>query len=588
MNPALIAGFFFAHTIPRMTRTVLLATFGSLGDLHPFIAVGQALRARGIEVRLATSPDYQPAVEAAGLEFAPMRPTLSELGDPEEVARRLFDVFRGPERLLREIVMPRLAEQYADLARASIDTDLAVSHTLTFTLPVIAHERGSPWLSAVLAPVGLPSRTDPMTLPGIDLLRLTQRAPWAQAPILALMRSMMRRWESPLRAFRASRGLRDDGHTVFTLEGQHSPYGTLALFDAPLADPQPDWPRNTTVCGAALHDGPLPDALVLGELQRFLDRGPPPIVFALGSAAVHIARDFWREAIAATVALGRRAILMTGRPISDPLPESIRAFDYLPYSRVFPQAAAIAHQVGIGTLSMALRAGKPQLLLPVGMDQAGQCTSRGSAGRRAGAAVPPREPRQPHARARSAARRCFGGKRCPIDRARPAAHGRRRSRGGGDSSQGCVEQLVDGVPGRAEQWQLSGRLEIGDLVAQHDFPVPTVGAVATACGEWRVAGVVLRAIRIFGGRRDRRLGFAAVILKRMHPADRGLERPGMLAPRAGERLEPAESGCVGEDASRAGEMRRKVWVRINLRAGCGLAAEPLAVPEALDDELRGQ
>ena len=36
---------------------------------------------------------------------------------------------------------------------------------------------------------------------------------------------------------------------------------------------------------------------------------------------------------------------------------------------MFPQAAAIVHQVGIGTLSQALRAGKPQLLLPVGMDQ---------------------------------------------------------------------------------------------------------------------------------------------------------------------------------------------------------------------------
>jgi rhamnosyltransferase subunit B len=350
--------------------TVLLATFGSLGDLHPFIALGIALRDRGVRVRLAAPVDYRAAIEAAGLEAVPMRPALESLGDPERLARRLFEPLRGSERLLREIAMPNLAAQYEDLRAASGDADLLVSHTLTYTLPVIAHELRKPWLSVVLAPIGVVSRNDPPSLPGIDLLRLARRVgPWAQRLASLLMRRTMRRWEAPLRAFRAAHGLPDDGRTIFTFEGQHSPYGTIALFDALLAAPQPDWPSRVDLCGAAVHDGALPDALVMGELQRFLDQGEPPIVFALGSAAVHIAKDFWREAIAATVDLRRRAILLTGKPIADALPEGIRAFDYLPYSSVFPHASAIVHQVGIGTLSLALRAGHPQLLLPVGMDQ---------------------------------------------------------------------------------------------------------------------------------------------------------------------------------------------------------------------------
>jgi len=51
---------------------VLLATFGSLGDLHPSIAMGLALKARGHVARVATSSDYRAAVIAAGLEFAPV------------------------------------------------------------------------------------------------------------------------------------------------------------------------------------------------------------------------------------------------------------------------------------------------------------------------------------------------------------------------------------------------------------------------------------------------------------------------------------------------------------------------------------
>ena len=57
------------------------------------------------------------------------------------------------------------------------------------------------------------------------------------------------------------------------------------------------------------------------------------------------------------------------REIGRTLPPGIRAFDYLPYSRVFPHAAVVVHQAGIGTLSQALRSGRPQLITPVGFDQ---------------------------------------------------------------------------------------------------------------------------------------------------------------------------------------------------------------------------
>jgi UDP:flavonoid glycosyltransferase YjiC (YdhE family) len=60
---------------------------------------------------------------------------------------------------------------------------------------------------------------------------------------------------------------------------------------------------------------------------------------------------------------------LTGLPLQQRLPENIAAFDYLPYSRVFPRAAAIVHQAGVGTLSFALRSGRPQLLMPAGFDQ---------------------------------------------------------------------------------------------------------------------------------------------------------------------------------------------------------------------------
>ncbi|MBV8853525.1 MAG: hypothetical protein JOY91_08995, partial [Sinobacteraceae bacterium] len=45
------------------------------------------------------------------------------------------------------------------------------------------------------------------------------------------------------------------------------------------------------------------------------------------------------------------------------------ACDYAAYSEVFPQAACVIHQGGVGTTAQALRAGVPQLVVPYAFDQ---------------------------------------------------------------------------------------------------------------------------------------------------------------------------------------------------------------------------
>jgi rhamnosyltransferase subunit B len=351
-----------------VTMRIVLASFGSLGDLHPYIAVGALLAARGHEVVLVTCPDYEAAVQRAGLEFVPVPPRLSDLEDRAGFARLTFHPRLGTRHLLETLVYPHLDEAYAQLTRAAAGADLLVGHPLTFTVPVVAQEQGLPWLSTVLAPTSFMSRHDPPHM-ALDVLRRAHAlGSWAYGLMFALVRREVWRWEAPLRAFRARHGLGTSQVMVF--EGQFSPHGTLALFDPVLAAPQPDWPVRTHVCGAALHDafnGPGRDAEA--EAARFLDEGEPPLVFALGSAVVWMGKDYFRAAIEAAAGLGRRALLLTGEPWTQELPAGIRAFDYLPYSQVFPRAAVVVHQAGIGTLSQALRAGRPQLITPAGFDQ---------------------------------------------------------------------------------------------------------------------------------------------------------------------------------------------------------------------------
>jgi rhamnosyltransferase subunit B len=351
---------------------ILLATLGSLGDLHPYIAVGKALLERGQSVRLATSIDYRARVEAAGLEFAPLTPSIAELGDHEQVARRFFDRWSGPERLFKAMVSAPLSRAYADLRAAVEGVALAVSHPLTPALTLIAESRGVPWLSSVLAPYSLFSTSDPSVIPALEWLhRLHHLGGWPQRLVLNLLRVTVRRWERPLHTLRAELGLPPIKGALL-IDGQFSPRGTLALFDPMLAAPQQDSPVQTLVCGAALHDAgdpQNPTAASDDAAERFLAAGPPPVIFALGSSAVWLARDYWKHAIAACETLGIRGLLLTGMPLQQRLPANVAAFDYLPYSRVFSCAAAIVHQAGIGTLSFALRSGRPQLFTPAGFDQ---------------------------------------------------------------------------------------------------------------------------------------------------------------------------------------------------------------------------
>ena len=311
---------------------------------------------------LASVPEYRADVERAGLEFVPLGAGFAHYGDYGALLRKVFDVRHGTEFVVREMVMPQLRLTYEQLLRASEGVDLLASHPLTVTAPLVAEQRGLPWAATVLSPMSLMSSWDPPVIAGAEWLRATRRfGRRVYDMVFSLPRLIGRRWEAPLRAFRRELGL-PPRRGLALLEGQFSPHLNLALFDPQLAARQPDWPARLAVTGAPLYDGVHDDYPEEGE----------PLVFALGSSAVWVAGDFWEHAVRAANELGRRAILIVGRdtPARLPsLPDTVKVFPYLPYSKVFPRASAVIHQAGIGTLSQAMRSGRPQLIVPFAFDQ---------------------------------------------------------------------------------------------------------------------------------------------------------------------------------------------------------------------------
>jgi len=357
---------------PRLTgRRIILTTFGSLGDLHPYIAVALGLKARGHEVVIATTRHHEQRIERRGIGFHPVRPAGPNLDDYRDAMRRIMDPHKGSEYVIRELVMPALRDTYEDLLEAAQGADLLTSHVLTYATRLVAEKKGVPWVATFLQPLGFFSAYDPPVLPQIPFLsKLRFLGPAFHRLLFGLAKWSCRSWAEPWHQLRAQIGLPATWENPL-FEGLYAPSLVLAMFSPVFADKQRDWPPQTVVSGFPFDDQD-DQAEMSSDLARFLDAGPPPVVFTLGSSGVYDAGVFYENSAAAARLVGRRAVLIVGdearnRPTR--LPDGIAAFDYVPFSSLFPRAAAIVHAGGIGTTSLAMRCGRPMLIMPCAHDQ---------------------------------------------------------------------------------------------------------------------------------------------------------------------------------------------------------------------------
>lgn len=358
-----------------MPKRIVLSTFGSFGDVHPYVAIAMELRVRGHTPVIATSEVYREKMEALRIEFRPVRPEVPSFDQPEELAQLIEDVMNprdGSERVM-QMLLPHLREIYNDLSAAVDGADLLFTHPLPLVGPLVAQTRRLPWVSSVLAPISFFSAYDPPVPPQLPALyHLMKLSPVIGRGVMRLAQLRLDRLMEPVFRLRAELGLPRGEQPLFS--GQHSPSCVLALFSRVMATPQPDWPTHTIVTGFPFYDRRdfFGESEAPAGLMDFLDAGPPPIVFTLGSSAFWVAKDFYRDSIFAARALGRRALLLIGHPRNLPpetLPDGVAAFEYAPYSEVLPRACAIVHQGGVGTTGQGLRSGRPVLILPHAHDQ---------------------------------------------------------------------------------------------------------------------------------------------------------------------------------------------------------------------------
>jgi len=148
----------------------LLTPVGSSGDVHPFIGIGRALRARGHDVTILTAEPFRALSEHAGLRFV----QVHSQAEFDELTKHpdLWHRRKGLTLLLRKIAS--LLGAHYELISSVYEPGrtVLVAHALAFAARVFQDARHAPAATIHLAPSIFRSDfQQPVSIPGVDLSR---------------------------------------------------------------------------------------------------------------------------------------------------------------------------------------------------------------------------------------------------------------------------------------------------------------------------------------------------------------------------------------------------------------------------------
>jgi rhamnosyltransferase subunit B len=342
---------------------VLLPTLGSSGDVNPFVALGVALQARGHRATVITNPIFQAQIESQGLRFLAVGTAAQAHG---AIANPDLWHLRKGFGIISQVLIPAI-EQAFDLIERHADQQTVVAFsTLSLGARIAQEKLKIPSASVHLQPSIIRTFGDQGMFGNV---RLSASHPiWLKRGLFRLVDTLVldRSLKRPLNEFRAKLGLAPVDRIMH--RWLHSPQLVIGFFPPWFAAPQPDWPQNMHLVGFPLWDAD--DAAGLEEAMEFLGTGTAPIIFTPGSAGATM-HTFFRESVKAAQRAGMRAMLVTNHPGQTPanLPPGIKAFGYLPFSKVLPRSALLVYHGGIGTLAQGIKAEVPHLVVPHAYDQ---------------------------------------------------------------------------------------------------------------------------------------------------------------------------------------------------------------------------
>ena len=353
-----------------MGKRILIATYGSRGDVEPFLALALGLKARGHDVALMTSTRFSGWIGDNGVSFLPMSDeALAQIETPD--GRAMLDGSTGviarmmAARRMTAKARPLMAKMLAQTWEnaQSVRPDLIIFHPKMLAAPHIAEKLGIPAVLVFLQPMFVPTSEFPaaglpsLKLPGWN--RLSYR-------LVSLSFALYRK---PVNALRARLGLEPVTSAGVLSPPELSPMPVVHPVGRHVLERPGDWPDHALITGfwrLPQEAGYTPDP----ALAAFLEAGPAPVYAGFGSMPAADPAALGALVVEAIRKAGRRGVIASGwGGLKAADAEDMHVIEAAPHDWLFPRMAAVVHHGGAGTTAAGFRAGVPSVICPFGVDQ---------------------------------------------------------------------------------------------------------------------------------------------------------------------------------------------------------------------------
>ncbi|WP_298938484.1 glycosyltransferase [uncultured Ruegeria sp.] len=352
---------------------ILILTYGTRGDVEPFVALALRLKERGHKATLATAEQFGPWIASFGLDYAPLTNASLDVVHSDDGKTML----EGGSSLLSRVAAGIRLARKSGLINARLCTDawtaaqktkpdLILYHPKVIAGPHMAEALSIPAMLAVLQPMIVPTSAFPATgLPRVPIPGYNRATYRLVAMSYGVFRQSVNRFRSEELGLAPVRRARDvlmpPGMSVF--EVLHA--------ISPLVVCQPgDWPAHALMTGYWWL--PLdPDYKPPRALEEFLKVGKPSVYVGFGSMTTRDPEALGRLVLDAVRLAGVRGVIGSGWAGLAAESEDIIVIGDVPHNWLFPRMAAVVHHGGAGTTAAGFRAGVPSVICPFFGDQPG-------------------------------------------------------------------------------------------------------------------------------------------------------------------------------------------------------------------------
>lgn len=351
-----------------------IQTWGSEGDINPFIALASGLSKAGHSVTLAiTSADRKDFKNISEqLEFK--LSTVDYIGENEEVlnnlGKKMIEISNPLAQLkfiYKEMFQPCVESIFKTSQSLCNKSDLVIGHFIHHPLQTAAEKAGKPYISVTLNHGALPTKYSP---PG----QIPNLGEWFNLLFWKLSEKMMNDILLPyINVLRGNNGLNKVKSFRRVWE---SPLCNLIAVSPILCEPRKDWGINNHICGFFKLDENVNKWNMPENLETFLSSGTPPVYMTLGSMTgtennLLIINETTRLLFDAAKLAGCRAVIQSRWENVNGIPEDENIFrvNSSPYMKVFPKCGAVVHHGGAGTTQSAAISGCPSIIIAHIQDQ---------------------------------------------------------------------------------------------------------------------------------------------------------------------------------------------------------------------------